>query len=52
LSLDPGFLKQLVTLLGKAKFGHAIKIARLNIGITREHQRKIIDELIEDNDQA
>ena len=52
LSLDAHFLKQLVTLLGKARFGHAIKIARLNIGITREHQQRIIDELIEDEDQT
>lgn len=51
LSLDSGFLQQLVTLLGKAQFGYAVKIARLNIGITPGHQRRILDELIEDMDQ-
>ena len=52
LSLDSIFLQQLITLLGKAQFGHAVKIARLNIGITPGNQRRILDELIEDMDQG
>ena len=50
LALDEAFLQQLVTLLGKDQFGHAIKLARLNIGITKSMQQKILNELIEDLD--
>jgi hypothetical protein len=50
LALDQAFLQQLVTLLGKDQFAHAIKLARLNIGITKSMQQKILNELIEDLD--
>ncbi|MCT7940249.1 hypothetical protein [Shewanella holmiensis] len=50
LALDQAFLQQLVTLLGKDKFAHAVKLARLNIGITKSMQQKILNELIEDLD--
>ncbi|MBR9727061.1 hypothetical protein ACFOD0_00555 [Shewanella intestini] len=50
LSLSAPFLQQLVTTMGKNAFGKAVKIARLHIGITHEHQQKIINNLIEDQD--
>ena len=50
LALDEAFLQQLVTFLGKDQFAHAIKLARLNIGITKSMQQKILNELIEDLD--
>lgn len=50
LALDEEFLKQLVTYLGKDQFGHAIKLARLNIGVTKSMQQKILSELLEDLD--
>ncbi|MGZ9898166.1 hypothetical protein [Shewanella gaetbuli] len=51
MALDNGFLTQLVTLLGKDNFGHAIKLARLNNGVTKTMQQKILAELMEDLDQ-
>ena len=52
LSLDHAFLQQLITLLGKQQFGYAIRIARLNIGITKGHQKQILDDLLEQNENT
>lgn len=48
LSLDRDFLQALTSLLGKNKLGYAIRIARLNIGITKSHQQRLLDELLEE----
>lgn len=50
LGVDELFLQQLVNLLGKEKFGHAVKLARLHIGVTPSMHKKILNELIEDLD--
>lgn len=52
LSLDRAFLQSLTSLVGKQKFGYAIRLARLNIGITKAHQQRLIDELKQEMDNA
>lgn len=50
MGLDEAFLTQLVTLLGKQRFSHAIKLARLNNGVTRGRQAVILQEIQQDID--
>lgn len=45
MMLDKAFLQEIVSLLGRDKFSQAIKIARLNVGITQGKQEQIIAEL-------
>ncbi|WP_394130032.1 hypothetical protein [Shewanella maritima] len=50
LHISEHFLRQLVTILGKQGFSKAVKLARLNIGVTNTMQQKIIQELIAEQD--
>ncbi|QSX35025.1 hypothetical protein JYB87_07345 [Shewanella avicenniae] len=48
LALDKDFLSGLVAVVGKVRFGHAVRLARIHIVSSDKVKRAVIQELIDD----
>ncbi len=44
-SLDPSFFAELVKLLGRARFGYALRLARIHIAAAKEMKRQILIDI-------
>ncbi|MEZ9234598.1 hypothetical protein AB4128_03615 [Shewanella sp. 10N.286.52.A9] len=51
LSLNKHLLCELLNIVGKEKFAYAIRLCRMNIGITREHQKLLLQQVKEEFEQ-
>ncbi|NMH63665.1 hypothetical protein [Shewanella salipaludis] len=48
LSLDKDLLAKLLGLLGRERFGHAVRLCRMHIGVSQEMKRRLLQDIAEE----